>query len=83
MLACRLLRPGSKLRVERELGPAGQTTLAHLLNATLFRLEFFGLFRPQPDTRRPSGRRTGKLYCKKGQGGWAEGGMVVTAVHGR
>ena len=31
MLACRLLRPGSKLRVERELGPAGCTTLAALL----------------------------------------------------
>ena len=28
MLVCRLLRPGSKLRVERELGPAGQSTLA-------------------------------------------------------
>ncbi|MCY4535887.1 MAG: IS1634 family transposase, partial [Bryobacterales bacterium] len=31
MLVCRLLRPGSKLRVERELGPAGQSTLAALL----------------------------------------------------
>ena len=32
MIACRLLRPGSKLRVERELGPAGSTTLAALLD---------------------------------------------------
>ncbi len=32
MLVCRLLRPGSKLRVERELGPAGQSTLAALLD---------------------------------------------------
>ncbi len=32
MIAARLLRPGSKLRVERELGPAGQSTLAALLD---------------------------------------------------
>ena len=32
MIASRLLRPGSKLRVERELGPAGSTTLAALLD---------------------------------------------------
>ena len=32
MLVCRLLRPGSKLRVERELGTAGQSTLAALLD---------------------------------------------------
>ena len=32
MLVCRLLRPGSKLRVERELGLAGQSTLAALLD---------------------------------------------------
>ena len=32
MVVCRLLRPGSKLRVERELGPSGQTTLAALLD---------------------------------------------------
>ena len=31
MIVCRLLKPGSKLRVERELGPSGQTTLAALL----------------------------------------------------
>ena len=32
MIVCRLLKPGSKLRVERELGPSGQTTLAALLD---------------------------------------------------
>lgn len=32
LVVCRLLRPGSKLRVERELGPSGQTTLAALLD---------------------------------------------------
>ncbi len=32
MIAARLLRPGSKLRVERELGPTGQSTLAALLD---------------------------------------------------
>ena len=32
MIACRLLRPGSKLRVEREVGPAGKSTLAALLD---------------------------------------------------
>ncbi len=32
MIAALLLRPGSKLRVERELGPAGQSTLADLLD---------------------------------------------------
>ena len=32
MIAARLLRPGSKLRVERELGPSGQSTLAALLD---------------------------------------------------
>ena len=32
MVICRLLKPGAKLRVERELGPAGQTTLAALLS---------------------------------------------------
>ena len=32
MIACRLLRPGSKLRVERELGPAGTSTLGPLLD---------------------------------------------------
>ena len=31
MIVCRLLKPGAKLRVERELGPGGQTTLAALL----------------------------------------------------
>ena len=31
MIVARLLRPGSKLRVERELGPTGQSTLAALL----------------------------------------------------
>lgn len=30
LVVCRLLRPGSKLPVERELGPSGQTTLAAL-----------------------------------------------------
>ena len=64
------LRPGRRLPIP-------------LLNATLFRLECFGLFRPQPDTRRPKGRRTGKHYCEKKQASWAEDGMVVTAVHGR
>ena len=29
---CRLLKPGSKLRVERELGPSGRSTLAALLD---------------------------------------------------
>ncbi len=32
MIACRLLKPGSKLRVERELGPSGRSTLAALLD---------------------------------------------------
>ena len=32
MIVCRLLKPGAKLRVERELGPSGQTTLAALLS---------------------------------------------------
>ena len=32
MLIARILRPGAKLRVERELGPHGTTTLAGLLN---------------------------------------------------
>lgn len=32
MIVCRLLEPGSLLRVERELGPAGRTTLAALLD---------------------------------------------------
>ena len=31
MILARLLKPGSKLRVERELGPTGQTTLGPLL----------------------------------------------------
>ena len=31
MIVCRLLNPGSELRVERELGPSGQTTLGALL----------------------------------------------------
>ena len=31
MIVCRLLKPGSKLFVERELGPSGQTTLGALL----------------------------------------------------
>ena len=33
MIASRLLCPGSKLRVERELGPASRSTLAALLDA--------------------------------------------------
>lgn len=32
LILARLLKPGAKLRLERELGPAGQTTLAHLLD---------------------------------------------------
>ena len=32
MVICRLLKPGAKLRIERELGPSGQTTLAALLS---------------------------------------------------
>lgn len=32
MIICRLLEPGPRLRVERELGSAGQTTLAALLD---------------------------------------------------
>ncbi len=32
MIACRLLWPGSKPHVERELGPAGRSTLAALLD---------------------------------------------------
>ena len=32
LVICRLLKPGAKLRVERELGPAGRTTLAALLD---------------------------------------------------
>lgn len=31
LILARLLKPGAKLRLERELGPTGQTTLAHLL----------------------------------------------------
>ena len=32
MIVCRLVKPGSELRAERELGPVGQTTLAGLLD---------------------------------------------------
>ena len=32
LILSRLLKPGAKLRLERELGPTGQTTLAHLLD---------------------------------------------------
>ena len=32
MVICRLLEPGANLKVERELGPAGQTTLTALLS---------------------------------------------------
>ena len=67
----------------RKPGTPTPKRVDRLLNATLFRLEFVGLFRPQPDTRRPKGRRTGKHYCEKKQASWAEDGMVVTAVHGR
>ena len=31
-ILARLLKPGAKLRLEQELGPTGQTTLAHLLD---------------------------------------------------
>ena len=67
LILARLLKPGAKLRLERELGPAGQTTLAHLLGISDAPVdELYGamdwLLKRQPAIE----RKLAKLHLQEG-----------------